>query len=62
GFMLGDGRLNYGLEKLAEAYYQAALTQNLFVTGAYQILDNPGYNKDRKGPVNIFSIRVHTRI
>lgn len=62
GFMLGDGRLNYGLEKLAEMYYQAALSSNLFVTGACQLLDNPGYNKDRKGPVNIFSIRVHTRI
>ncbi|MBL7711677.1 MAG: carbohydrate porin [Chitinophagaceae bacterium] len=62
GFMLGDGRLRYGTEQLAETYYQAALTPNLFVTGAYQLLHHPGYNKDRQGPVNIFSIRVHTRI
>lgn len=62
GFMLGDGRLNYGSEQLAETYYQAALTPNLFITGTYQLLHHPGYNKDRQGPVNIFSIRVHTRI
>jgi high affinity Mn2+ porin len=63
GFMLGDGNLNYASENLAEFYYSAAiLNQNIFITGAYQFLLNPGYNKDRQGPVNIFSIRIHARI
>lgn len=62
GFMLGDGKLNYGAEQLAETYYSAALNQNIFISGVYQLLINPGYNKDRHGPVNIFSVRVHTKI
>ena len=62
GFMLGDGQLNYGLEQLAELYYSAELKKNsLFLSGFYQFLVNPGYNKDR-GPVNVFSIRVHVVI
>ena len=61
-FMLGEGRLNYGLEKLGEVYYKAALNEHIYVTGAYQIITNPGYNMDRPGPVHVFSIRVHTRI
>jgi high affinity Mn2+ porin len=63
GFMLGDGNLKYGLEKLAELYYSAELVKNqVFISGAYQLLMNPGYNKDRKGPIHIFSVRVHTVI
>ena len=63
GFMLGDGYLNYAWEHLMELYYSAALLKNhLFVTGTYQMLVNPGYNLDRGGPVNIFSIRLHARI
>jgi high affinity Mn2+ porin len=60
GFMLGDGKLNYGWEQLTELYYSAELVrQRLFLTGAYQLLINPGYNRDRKGPVNVFSVRLH---
>jgi high affinity Mn2+ porin len=62
GFILGDGNLNYGWEYLTEAYYSLALIKNyFFVTGTYQFLVNPGYNKDR-GPVNIFSLRLHLAI
>ena len=62
GFMLGDGKLNYGLEQLAELYYSAELKKNsLYLSGFYQFLVNPGYNKDR-GPVNVMSIRVHVVI
>ena len=60
GFMLGDGNLNYAAENLAEVYYSFAVNKSLFITGTYQLLVNPGYNLDRSGPVNIFSIRVHT--
>jgi high affinity Mn2+ porin len=61
GFELGDGNLNYGLESLAEFYYSFALLKSLYISGTYQFIRNPGYNKDR-GPVNVFSIRVHTII
>jgi high affinity Mn2+ porin len=63
GFMLGDGNLNYSWEQLTEIYYSAELLRNhIYLTGAYQLLLNPGYNKDRQGPVNIFSIRIHAKI
>ena len=58
GFQLGDGNLNYGLEQLAELYYSMELIKNISLSGAYQFIINPGYNKDR-GPVNVFSMRVH---
>ncbi len=63
GFMLGDGNLNYSWEQLTELYYKAELVKDhTYFTGAYQFLINPGYNKDRQGPVNIFSVRLHVRI
>lgn len=63
GFMLGDGNLNYSLEHLTELYYSAELVKNhIYLTGACQFLVNPGYNRDRQGPVNIFSVRLHARI
>lgn len=62
GFILGDGSLNYLPEQLTELYYSFELTPAIFITGTYQLLINPGYNKDRSGPVNIFSIRMHMEI
>lgn len=63
GFMLGDGRLNYGSEHLTELYYRATLVpRRLFLSGAYQLVTNPGYNRDRHGPVQVFSVRLHARV
>ena len=62
GFMLGDGNLNYGLEQLAELYYNFQLTSNIYLSGTYQLVVNPGYNKDRSGPVNVLSARLHLKI
>ncbi len=63
GFLLGDGNLNYSWEHLTELYYSTELVKNhIYLTGVYQFLVNPGYNVDRQGPVNIFSIRLHARI
>jgi high affinity Mn2+ porin len=59
GFMIGDGKLTYGLEKIAELYYKAALLKNVWVTGNYQFVENPAYNRDR-GPVHVFALRLHT--
>ena len=63
GFMLGDGKINYALEHVAEFYYSAELNKNqMYLTGGYQLILNPGYNQDRKGPVNVFSLRLHVNI
>lgn len=59
GFIIGDGKLNYGTEMLAELYYKIdAYQQKFWLTPDYQFIVNPAYNKDR-GPVNVFSLRVH---
>ena len=58
GFLLGDGRLNYGPERIVEAYYSYQLAKPLSLSLDYQYVSNPGYNKDR-GPVSVLSFRAH---
>jgi high affinity Mn2+ porin len=58
GFMIGDGQLDYALEMLAEAYYKLALTSAIALTGDYQLVVDPAYNRDR-GPVHVFALRSH---
>ena len=58
GFLLGDGRLHYGYEQIAEAYYLIKLADHVFITGDLQFIINPGYNRDR-GPVTVGGVRVH---
>jgi high affinity Mn2+ porin len=59
GFLIGDGKLNYATEMIAELYYKInAYQKKFFLTPDYQFIINPAYNKDR-GPVNVFSIRAH---
>lgn len=58
GVLIGDGQLNYGLEKIAETYYSAHLMPHLTLAVDYQYVTNPAYNRDR-GPVSIFAIRLH---
>ena len=63
GFMLGDGNLNYAAEHIVESFYKIAIKKNTFyLTLDYQFILNPGYNKDRAGPVHVFSVRTHVRI
>lgn len=61
-FIIGDGHLNYGREQVFEAYYRAKLNQFIYLSGDYQLILNPGYNKDRKGPIGIPAIRLHIEI
>ncbi|HEV8550528.1 MAG TPA: carbohydrate porin [Polyangiaceae bacterium] len=56
GFLLGDGALDYGLEVEGDLYYRAQITDALALSGVYQPIINPGYNRDR-GPVHVFSAR-----
>ncbi|PTS96148.1 carbohydrate porin [Pedobacter sp. HMWF019] len=58
GFIIGDGKLNYGKEMILETYYNAKLTKTFWLTADYQFVNHPAYNKDR-GPVNVFAIRGH---
>ncbi|MBB3058978.1 carbohydrate porin [Mucilaginibacter gotjawali] len=59
GFLIGDGKLNYAPEMIAEFYYKLNAYQNkFFLSPDYQFIINPAYNHDR-GPVNVFSIRAH---
>jgi high affinity Mn2+ porin len=58
GFLLGDGRLNYGRETTEEAYYTLHLWRGLYPSVGVQHLNNPGYNRDR-GPVMVPSLRLH---
>ncbi len=59
GFIIGDGKLNYAPEMIAELYYKVNAYQKiLFLSPDYQFVLNPAYNKDR-GPVHVFSLRAH---
>jgi high affinity Mn2+ porin len=58
GLLIGDGRLNYGTEKILETYYAYNIDKNFTFTADYQLIANPAYNADR-GPVSIFSGRLH---
>jgi hypothetical protein len=58
GFILGDGALNYGLEKIFETYYTGHIWRGISVAIDYQHVTNPGYNRDR-GPVDVASFRIH---
>ena len=59
GFVLGDGGLQYGLEKELEAYYTAHLWRGLYLGPDVQLIVDPGYNKSR-GPIVVPSFRIHT--
>lgn len=58
GFLIGDGKLNYGAEQIIEAYYSMHLTKQVFLSPDYQFVLHPAYNKDR-GPVHIIGLRLH---
>ena len=60
GFIIGDGALNYGLEKIAEVYYSIDLHRyHAAISPDYQFILNPAYNKDRSGPVHVAAVRLH---
>ncbi|MGH6828113.1 MAG: carbohydrate porin [Rhizomicrobium sp.] len=61
GILIGDGRLpDYGTEDILETYYRAQLLQGLAADADYQFIANPAYNRDR-GPVSVFSLRLHAQ-
>jgi hypothetical protein len=58
GFLLGDGALNYGREKILESYYNLHAWRGVSVGADVQRIWDPGYNRDR-GPVWVGSLRLH---
>lgn len=58
GFLLGDGRLNYGRENIVESYYTAHVWRGIYLAPGVQYMVNPGYNRDR-GPVLVPTLRLH---
>jgi high affinity Mn2+ porin len=58
GFLLGDGRLNYGRENIVESYYTVHVWRGIYVAPGVQHINDPGYNRDR-GPVVVPSFRAH---
>jgi high affinity Mn2+ porin len=58
GFLLGDGRLNYGRENILETYYTAHVWRGIYLAPGLQYIVNPGYNRDR-GPALVPGFRVH---
>jgi high affinity Mn2+ porin len=58
GFLLGDGKLNYGRENIVESYYTVHVWRGVYLAPGLQHIENPGYNRDR-GPVLVPSFRAH---
>ena len=58
GFELGDGKLSYRPETIAEAYYLAQVVKWAALTVDYQFIADPGDNAAR-GPVSVVSLRFH---
>jgi high affinity Mn2+ porin len=58
GFFIGDGRLNYRPEQIAEVYYSIDVYKTSWITLDFQHVVNPAYNHDR-GPVSFAGVRLH---
>lgn len=58
GFILGDGHLTYGREKIVEAYYTCHVWRGTYLGPDLQHVNNPGYNQAR-GPVIVPGLRMH---
>jgi high affinity Mn2+ porin len=61
GFIIGDGALNYGREKIIETYYSFGLGKGFSISPDFQYVSNPAYNRDR-GPAQIWALRFHWEI
>jgi high affinity Mn2+ porin len=63
GFILGDGALTYSSEFITELHYSLALPRyHLAVSPDYQLVENPGYNRDRRGPIHVVALRLHVEL
>lgn len=58
GFLLGDGGLTYGRERIVETYYTAHVWRGVYASGDAQAIRSPGYNRAR-GPALVTAARLH---
>ena len=58
GFIIGDGQLNYAPEQIVEVFYNYQISKGIVAAADFQEIVNPAYNRDR-GPVNVWSLRIH---
>jgi len=61
-FLIGDGALKYGNELITEIFYNFRYNKFLSISPDFQLIINPGYNQDRRGPLSIPGIRVHVEM
>jgi hypothetical protein len=56
---IGDGNIHAGVESSLDVFYSVYLPKSsLWLTGDYQRIVNPAFNRDR-GPLNVFTLRIH---
>jgi high affinity Mn2+ porin len=61
GILIGDGQLPEARpEQIIETYYSVPVMRYAHLTGDYQIINNPAYNRER-GPVSVFLLRLHAQ-
>ena len=58
GFIIGEGGLNYAPEEIFETYYAAKIWKPVTVTGDFQLVRNPAYNRDRSS-LAVFALSLH---
>lgn len=55
---IGDGHIHAAPEIALDVFYSANYRKSFWLSGDYQRIVNPAFNSDR-GPVNIFSLKIH---
>ena len=55
---IGDGFIRQATERALDVFYSVNVRKAFWLTADYQHIANPGFNADR-GPVNVFSLRIH---
>jgi hypothetical protein len=58
---IGDGTIRPGAETSLDLFYSVHIHPWFWLTGDYQHIANPAFNTDR-GPVNVFTLRIHGEI
>jgi high affinity Mn2+ porin len=58
GILIGDGQINYRPEKILETFYAYNANKWSTLTFDYQFIADVAHNADR-GPVSVFSARLH---
>jgi high affinity Mn2+ porin len=58
GAFIGDGRLDYRPEQIAETYYKIGLGRYAALSLDWQHIANPAYDGAR-GPVDVYGVRLH---